>query len=199
MNIYKPSDYTRMPWKNGLGSTCQIAREPIDEQQAFIWRLSIADVTTDGPFSIFAGYRRIISTLSGAGMVLTVDGQKSPPLVPYQPFMFSGDSQVEGKLIDGPICDFNLIYQAKLVKPRVQWLKIKKTQSVVSAASTIFIFTLCPLDVNVKILPANSINSFQIQNQETLKLTSASEHLSHLEISPLKSDLPPHLCLIEFF
>lgn len=39
----------------------------------FLYRLSIAAVSTSGPFSIFSGYTRAILLLEGRGMVLTVN------------------------------------------------------------------------------------------------------------------------------
>ncbi|MBK5332899.1 MAG: HutD family protein, partial [Ilumatobacteraceae bacterium] len=38
-----------MPWANGLGSTSVVARRPDDD--GWVWRISLADVVSDGPFS----------------------------------------------------------------------------------------------------------------------------------------------------
>ena len=47
--ILRSSDYQRMPWKNGGGATTEIwkAASPAGEM---LWRLSIADVASDGRF-----------------------------------------------------------------------------------------------------------------------------------------------------
>ena len=58
-----PGDYRLMPWKNGLGTTTEIAIHPAEADlagQPFDWRVSMADVTTDGEFSRFPGYDRSI-------------------------------------------------------------------------------------------------------------------------------------------
>lgn len=49
-------DYKRMPWKNGGGETVEIAIFPADASvETFEWRISMATVANDGPFSIFPG------------------------------------------------------------------------------------------------------------------------------------------------
>src|SRR5476649_1425413 len=113
VKVWRATDYIRMPWKNGGGSTEEITRDAGTGLDGFGWRLSIADIAESGGFSTFAGYQRIITVLQGAGMVLNVDGQDTPSLLPTDPFAFSGDSQVSCTLIDGPIRDFNLIYSPK--------------------------------------------------------------------------------------
>ncbi len=51
MQILRASDHRVMPWKNGGGSTTEIAVFPIDSGlDAFDWRVSMATVAADGPF-----------------------------------------------------------------------------------------------------------------------------------------------------
>lgn len=112
-----------MPWRNGLGSTLEIARDtPADD---FGWRISLADVTQAGPFSPFAGMTRIISVIEGTGMRLHVDGESTAPLGRWQAFVFSGDAQVECELLDGPIRDFNLIYRAERYQAELGWISVE--------------------------------------------------------------------------
>lgn len=96
-----------MPWKNGGGVTTEIFASPPSGK--FDWRVSIATVNADGPFSIFNGYERHIMTLSGEGMALDIEGRGKFTLEPFRPFSFSGDSQVYGSLLQGAVLDFNLM------------------------------------------------------------------------------------------
>lgn len=96
-----------MPWKNGGGLTTEIYAGPPSGD--FDWRVSIATVNADGPFSKFNGYERHIMTLSGEGMVLDIEGRGKFNLEPFRPFSFSGDAQVHGSLLQGPVQDFNLM------------------------------------------------------------------------------------------
>ena len=107
MRVIRPSEYRVMPWKNGGGVTTEICASP--PSGAFDWRVSIATVNADGPFSVFTGYERHIMTLSGEGMVLDIEGRGKFTLEPLRPFSFSGDAQVHGSLLQGAVLDFNLM------------------------------------------------------------------------------------------
>lgn len=112
MRILRREDYKVMPWKNGGGTTTEIWVEPLGSGLSgapFDWRVSIADVASDGPFSKFAGYDRNIMLLEGAGMRLETDAKGVIGLALLRPQAFSGDWAVTGQLIDGPVRDFNLM------------------------------------------------------------------------------------------
>jgi hypothetical protein len=96
-----------MPWKNGGGTTSEVLVEPPEGR--FRYRVSIADVASDGPFSRFEGYDRHILLLDGAGMTLDAGEHGAIALAPYAPRAFSGDWAVTGTLTAGPVRDFNLI------------------------------------------------------------------------------------------
>lgn len=138
--LLRAADYPRMPWKNGAGSTLEIARDAGDGLDGFGWRLSIADVGESGGFSAFTGYQRVITVLEGAGMQLDVDGQRSRSLTALDAFAFDGGSAVHCDLIDGPIRDFNLIYSPKRYAARLQWLRAEGEIKLFSAASTVLLF-----------------------------------------------------------
>ncbi|MNF79341.1 hypothetical protein D3C84_615530 [compost metagenome] len=133
-------DYPRMPWKNGAGSTLEIARDAGDGLDGFGWRLSIADVGESGGFSAFTGYQRVITVLEGSGMRLEVDGQASRDLKALDAFAFDGGSVVQCELIDGPIRDFNLIYSPKRYAARLQWLRVDGELKLFSSAGTLLLF-----------------------------------------------------------
>lgn len=147
--LLRAADYPRMPWKNGGGSTEEITRDGGAGLEGFGWRLSIADIGESGGFSSFAGYQRIITVLQGAGMTLNVDGQDTQPLLPLQPYAFSGESQVACSLLDGPIRDFNLIYSPQRFRARLQWLS--GDQQFFTQASTVLVFSAhAQLQVNLE-------------------------------------------------
>jgi len=98
-----------MPWKNGQGSTTELAVEPpgatLDD---FLWRVSIAELRAPGPFSAFPGYDRIITQLDGPPMTLTHGREQPVVLRPLVPHAFSGDDET-GCDVAGIAHDFNLI------------------------------------------------------------------------------------------
>jgi environmental stress-induced protein Ves len=54
-------------WKNGAGTTREIAVEPAGAgTDDFDWRLSLAEVDRDAPFSAFPGVDRCIVLLRGS-------------------------------------------------------------------------------------------------------------------------------------
>lgn len=138
LRVLRACDYPRMPWKNGGGFTAEITRDAGEGLDGFGWRLSIADIEESGGFSAFAGYQRIISVLQGDGMRLQVDGHVSRPLLAFDAFAFSGESQVGCNLLGGPIRDFNLIYAPLRYRARLQWLD--GTSRLFSSASTVLLF-----------------------------------------------------------
>ena len=108
--ILNPADYRRMPWKNGAGVTTEIAIYPDgSDLHTFDWRISIADVAADGPFSRFPGVDRILVLLAGAGIRLSGEGHDVDLRAPFEPYAFAGDAAVEGRLVDGSVRDFNLM------------------------------------------------------------------------------------------
>ena len=106
--VLRPSDYQRMPWKNGGGTTTEIWKA-VSPDGEMLWRLSIADIASDGPFSEFPGIDRWIMLIEGNGMDLTIDGQVRRIADPFEPFAFSGDARTDCRLLSGPIRDFNLM------------------------------------------------------------------------------------------
>lgn len=97
------------PWKNGGGTTRQIACFPpaagLDD---FDWRLSTASVGQDGAFSLFPGVDRWLSVLDGAGLELGF-ADRTERLLPGGHVEFPGEAEVMGRLIDGPVTDFNIM------------------------------------------------------------------------------------------
>jgi hypothetical protein len=113
-----------MPWKNGLGTTREIAIDPPGATMAdtgLRWRLSIADVPQSGPFSAFPGIDRTIMVIEGKGMVLSVAGRPPRRLDKcFMPYEFSGDAATDCELIDGPIRDFNLMVNRSFLSARTE-------------------------------------------------------------------------------
>ena len=112
VRLLTPADYRTMPWKNGGGRTTEIAAYPSGAGlDAFLWRVSLADVERDGPFSSFPGVERTIVLLEGAGMRLH-EGERATELTtPFAPHAFGGDAAIDCRLIAGPVRDFNAMFR----------------------------------------------------------------------------------------
>ncbi|TWG84209.1 hypothetical protein L602_002800000080 [Cupriavidus gilardii J11] len=101
-----------MRWKNGGGTTREIAVWPPSAgMDDFDWRISVADIAADGPFSAFPGVDRQIVLLEGTGVRLRArDASFDHRLDTVgAPFAFAGDVAVDATLLDGPTRDFNVM------------------------------------------------------------------------------------------
>jgi uncharacterized protein len=111
MRLIRFADLASTPWKNGGGTTTEIAVSPSGAGfEDFDWRLSIADVASDGPFSQFSGIDRTLTLIEGKGLAMTIGG--APPLTlttASEPLAFPGDVPVSAALVAGPIRDFNVM------------------------------------------------------------------------------------------
>jgi environmental stress-induced protein Ves len=111
MRILRADQHRRMRWKNGLGETIEIAVSPEGASlDAFDWRVSMAIVAADGPFSAFPGIDRTLCVLEGEGIALAIAGRPEVTLTPAsRPFAFPADAPTKGHLVKGEIIDLNVM------------------------------------------------------------------------------------------
>ncbi|MDH6109091.1 environmental stress-induced protein Ves [Kitasatospora sp. MAP12-15] len=98
------ADRSTTPWRNGGGLTREVAAAPDGS-----WRVSLAEVAADGPFSTFPGLDRVLTVVEGAGLELTVGDRPPAPVPPLHPFPFPGELPTTGRLIDGPVTALNVM------------------------------------------------------------------------------------------
>ncbi|MCX4768012.1 HutD family protein [Streptomyces sp. NBC_01275] len=125
-DVLRWSGYRSMPWKNGGGTTREVASgtlqaplAPAEPEDGFDWRVSVADVDAGGSFSSFPGIDRVITLVEGEGMVLTVDGTPHP-VGPLSPFAFSGDAATDCRLEAGAVRDMNVMTRRGRATAQVQ-------------------------------------------------------------------------------
>lgn len=96
------------PWKNGAGLTREIAARPAPGG-GFDWRLSLASVDQDGPFSAYPGIDRVIVLVGGDGLHLrSNDGAIDHRLAAVgTPFAFAGEHALHARLLGSATIDFN--------------------------------------------------------------------------------------------
>lgn len=121
MRVLHAADYRRMPWKNGGGVTAEIAVFPNGAALGdFGWRVSMATVASDGPFSAFAGVDRTLSVLEGDGIALEVEGREGVRLTTGSPpYGFAADAATNARLIGGTIVDLNVMTRRGRYQHRV--------------------------------------------------------------------------------
>lgn len=106
-----PAEMQRvMPWKNGGGATTEIAVSPPGASlDAFDWRISMARVETDGPFSCFPGVERTLTLLDGEGLELRSPCEARILTAEDPTLRFAGEEPIESRLTAGPVTDFNVM------------------------------------------------------------------------------------------
>lgn len=100
-----------MPWKNGGGETTEIMAWPqgagLDD---FGWRVSMARVGTDGPFSNFPCIDRTLAILEGEGLRIAVEGRPAVEVTRHSaPQTFPADAATQSTLLGGPVMDLNVM------------------------------------------------------------------------------------------
>lgn len=142
MKLLPASGHKRMPWKNGGGETIEISVFPEGASLSeFDWRVSMATVASDGPFSAFPGIDRTLSILEGNGMTLLIDGRDPARLTQAdEPLAFPADVATSASLIDGTIVDLNVMTRRGKLTHRVRRLALEGERSLTSDAATAMLF-----------------------------------------------------------
>lgn len=108
--VIAANEYRRERWKNGTGWTREIVRTP--ETGDWDWRLSIAEIEQDGPFSVFPGIDRELVLIRGNGLRLRFsDGEVHELQPPHARLRFAGEREARSELLEGPTHDFNLMWR----------------------------------------------------------------------------------------
>jgi environmental stress-induced protein Ves len=112
MQVRRITDMASEPWRNGGGFTKTVAASP------GLWRVSLAEVQRDGPYSRFEGISRISLVLRGRGVALEHGGTVIT-LQTAEAVEYDGALAWQATLIDGPVTALNVMYPASHHKPRV--------------------------------------------------------------------------------
>ena len=115
--VIPANEYRRERWRNGLGWTREIhAHAAPGSPGDWAWRLSIAEIEQDAPFSAFPGIDRELVLLSGNGLRLRfADGEVRELHPPHDRLRFAGERAVTAELLDGPTQDFNLMWRRDMI------------------------------------------------------------------------------------
>jgi environmental stress-induced protein Ves len=117
--VIRLADALASPWRNGGGVTRELAAWPAGSAD-WVWRISIAEVASSGPFSRFADVQRWFAVLSGSGVTLQMNGVDQRLTAGSEPLEFDGAVAVDCRLIDGPTQDLNLMVQQGRGSARMQ-------------------------------------------------------------------------------
>ena len=120
MRLIAATDNQRTRWKNDGGWTTEIARSADGDGEDFRWRVSIAEIESNGPFSSFPGIERDLLLLEGNGIELDIDETAPRRLTRrFERVRFDGASRVECRLLAGSTRDFNVMARRNQVQAEV--------------------------------------------------------------------------------
>ncbi len=104
-------DLPSMPWKNGGGSTVELHTAPQGATIAdFDFRISVATVSQDGPFSIFPDIDRTLALVDGQGLTLHIAGEPDIAIDEAHPYTsFPGEVSIHATVNNGTTMDFNVM------------------------------------------------------------------------------------------
>jgi environmental stress-induced protein Ves len=141
MQILRRAGYRQMPWKNGQGLTEEVLTFPEGSTvDAFDWRISIAHVGADGPFSLFPGIDRTIALLDGAGLILDLPDETEQLLSPGgKPFAFPGEWDISSRNVDGGTMDLNIMTRRGRATHRLTRQRLEAGAALIASTTTVLI------------------------------------------------------------
>jgi len=125
-----------MPWKNGQGETIEIAVSPDNANwNNFEWRVSMAQITQSGPFSVFPEVDRTLLVLSGGQIKLSSGSRKPQLLEPgSDPFVFAGEDETKAVLMGDPVIDLNVMTHRKRFTHQLKRYQLLGSETVQAQA-----------------------------------------------------------------
>jgi environmental stress-induced protein Ves len=143
MRILRASERTAVPWKNGGGTTTEVAVFPqgagFDD---FGWRISIAEISRGGPFSQFPGIDRTLAMLKGR-VSLSITARDAIVLsADMPPVDFAGDVPTSAELIGDTATDLNVMTRRGMFSARMTRRNCADAITASSDAAVAFIFPL---------------------------------------------------------
>lgn len=194
--IFRHRNYERQVWRNGNGTTFQIAISPEGAALTdFDWRFSIAEIEQDCDFSAFDGYDRTLVLLEGQGLFLK-DQEAGPDskeihLDAAHPMLsFRGETALRCHLAKGRTVDFNVMTKRGILGHRVEIVRHLSGQKQIDVKSEqAFIFCLG------KSLDGESGGQrFHLERHDMLKIEGGPE--SRIELCAVEE---PGFLFISFF
>ena len=154
LTMIDATSFRRTPWKNGGGTTIDIADAyesgavPGDWDR-MIWRFGRTPITTPGPFSNLAGIERMQVLVQGRGLVLRTGDGEIDIRLPYRPVRFDGETKIASELEDGPVEVVNLMGDRTQVEIDLRVLQPRSNLVLASGIHIIYAPSeLCSLNIS---------------------------------------------------
>ena len=125
------ANFTKGPWRNGMGVSWEIASHKEAGATDFSWRFAKARIDRDVPFSIYPGMDRVFMQISGNGLDLEFEGGHTIEVHQSNlPHAFPCDIPLNCKLLDGPCFDLNLFTARGKYQSQASVLKLNGMEAL---------------------------------------------------------------------
>lgn len=146
------------PWRNGGGVTRELlVWPPTGDWQM---RISLAEITRDGPFSAFPGVERWLAIVDGQGLVLRIAERRAALDLDSAPLAFDGAAPTYAELMSGASRDLNLM--ARRDAGRAQMLRAATDAEWFSVAPVRALFCTAPARLQIDDTDAARLPAFAL-------------------------------------
>jgi environmental stress-induced protein Ves len=155
-------NYQRKAWKNGGGESRQVLiYPPNSDLDNFGYRITIANVASDGPFSRFEGVDRSLLLLFGDGISMHFKDNLTPIFLnPASKLLqIAGEDEIDCRLIGSKVIDFNVMTRRNFYHHLVTDLIVTDTHDFICTATIAVI--LLATDTNLQVI--NSNHQYQLR------------------------------------
>jgi environmental stress-induced protein Ves len=175
LKIIRRSAFKATPWKNGGGITHEAIRVP-PTGDAFLWRVSVAQIDASGPFSDFSGYDRKMVLLQGRGVAVEFGGGEHRALRRIGDWVeFDGATPARCELLGGPCVDLNLMVSQSLrTAARIERLREPTLVAAARGETTLIFGIQDPLSLDCR------GESVRLETWDLAILNGCSAHLSKM-------------------
>jgi environmental stress-induced protein Ves len=161
------------PWKNGGGITRTLAC--VDGE----WRVSVAHVARNGPYSIFAGMTRLSLIIRGQGVVLR-SADAAVRLEYLKPSVYDGETAWDALLIDAEVVVLNVM--ARTGRYRLSALVVGADADIPAGCAAVILAG----QGSCRVKSAASNTSWSLMPGETLAFSSIPNPL-RIETDPARN------------
>lgn len=143
LQVIRQSTFIEGRWRNGMGTSWEIAALREEGAADFSWRLAKARIDADVPFSIYPGMDRVFMQIEGQGLDLEfANGQILHVHESFVPHSFSCDIPLNCKLLHGPCMDLNLFTARGRVKAESEIVNLAGETKIHTRGSAMVMFAL---------------------------------------------------------
>lgn len=172
-----------MRWKNGGGVTAEIAIDPPGsdfKDGKFNWRLSSARIEGENQFSSFPGYDRLLTVLSGEGLLLN-----HQELGPFEVFEFQGEDLIDCVPVNEAVEDLGLIFKRGVYKGSLRILEVTAPMYLKLNPGVHFFLSLSK-PVNAGGTELRPTDFLRLEEASSIEISARSfpAHILQIEISP---------------